>query len=109
MPIKKREKKVPVRDPSKFSQFNLIVSLTNICISSTKNILEDINENDFIITVKENRTSINKNSLDKPVETDKKDVAEMDKFTFMKQLEQDAEERAKNKRERERIAQNFRT
>lgn len=32
----------------------------------------------------------------------------MDKFTFMKQLEQDAEERAKNKREREKIAQNFR-
>ncbi|XP_037818881.1 tetratricopeptide repeat protein 12 [Lucilia sericata] len=77
--------------------------------SATKNIMDEINENDFIITVKEDRTSINKKSATKIEEADKKDVAEMDKFTFMKQLEQDAEERTKNKRERERIAQNFRS
>ncbi|KAM7363575.1 uncharacterized protein ACRADG_000429 isoform 2-T2 [Cochliomyia hominivorax] len=73
-----------------------------------KNILDEINENDFIITVKEDRTSINKTSAANINQVNKNDDGEMDKFTFMKQIEQDAEERAKNKRERERIAQNFR-
>ncbi|KAM7363574.1 tetratricopeptide repeat protein 12 isoform 1-T1 [Cochliomyia hominivorax] len=74
-----------------------------------KNILDEINENDFIITVKEDRTSINKTSAANINQVNKNDDGEMDKFTFMKQIEQDAEERAKNKRERERIAQNFRS
>lgn len=65
--------------------------------------MDEINENDFIITVKDDRTAINR----KPTPTQTNE-GEMDKFTFMKQLEQDAEERSKNKRERERIAQNFR-
>lgn len=64
--------------------------------------MDEVNENDFIITVKEERTSINKKP---PAKTNE---GEMDKFTFMQQIEQDAEERTKNKRERERIAQNFR-
>ncbi|XP_065366905.1 sperm-associated antigen 1 [Calliphora vicina] len=78
----------------------------------TKNIMDEINVNDFIITVKDDRTSINKKSTNKIKPNDdnrKDDVAEMDKFTFMKQLEQDAEERTKNKREREKIAHNFRS
>ena len=65
--------------------------------------MDEVNENDFIITVKDDHTSINR----KP--SAKTNEGEMDKFTFMQQIEQDAEERSKNKRERERIAQNFRT
>ena len=65
--------------------------------------MDEVNENDFIITVKDDHTSINRKTSPKTNE------GEMDKFTFMQQIEQDAEERSKNKRERERIAQNFRT
>ncbi|XP_073819759.1 tetratricopeptide repeat protein 12-like [Musca autumnalis] len=79
--------------------------------AAPKNIFDEIDENNFIVTVKESRTVLNRNVLENDDEDEKKksnpDV--MDKFTFMQQFEKDADERAKARRERERIAQHFRT
>ncbi|KAI9580033.1 hypothetical protein GQX74_000821 [Glossina fuscipes] len=76
-----------------------------------KDIYQDLNENNFIVTTREIGTSINKKKAT-PASADIKrtpqGAIEMDKFTFMQQLEQDADERHKGFKERERIAQNFR-
>lgn len=55
----------------------------------------------------EDRSFINKKS--DQADSDIIGPMEMDKFTFMQQMEKDADERAKARREREQIAQNFRT
>lgn len=81
-------------------------------LSRPTNLYDDIDENNFIVTVKDNRTILNKNALNSDEEekqTKKTYANEMDKFTFMQQFEKDADERAKARRERERIAQHFRT
>uniref|UniRef100_A0A1I8P954 Uncharacterized protein n=1 Tax=Stomoxys calcitrans TaxID=35570 RepID=A0A1I8P954_STOCA len=74
-----------------------------------KNLFDDIDENNFIVTVKENRTVLNRSALDSDEVDTKTTNNQMDKFTFMQQLEKDAEERTKARRERERLAQHFRT
>lgn len=58
------------------------------------------------MSVKTNRTVLNKEAANTETITS---PDQMDKFTFMQQIEQDAEDRAKARKERERIAQNFRT
>ncbi|XP_061390443.1 tetratricopeptide repeat protein 12 [Musca vetustissima] len=80
--------------------------------AAPKNIYDEIDENNFIVTVKESRTVLNRNALENDdTEDEKKEggPSVMDKFTFMQQFEKDADERAKARRERERIAQHFRT
>ncbi|XP_055856322.1 tetratricopeptide repeat protein 12 [Episyrphus balteatus] len=66
----------------------------------------DIDEDNFIVKVRENRTLINKSGgggsdADTP-------NGQMDKFTFMQQIEQDAAKRNEVRQEREKIAQHFR-
>ncbi|XP_075145765.1 tetratricopeptide repeat protein 12 [Haematobia irritans] len=78
--------------------------------TTQKNIYDDIDENNFIITIKDDRSVLNRDIIEKD-EMEKKSSStnQMDKFTFMQQLEKDAEERTKARRERERLAQHFRT
>uniref|UniRef100_A0A1A9X1N9 TPR_REGION domain-containing protein n=1 Tax=Glossina brevipalpis TaxID=37001 RepID=A0A1A9X1N9_9MUSC len=75
-----------------------------------KDIYQDIDKNNFIVTTRENSVSVNKKKgtpLEELQRTSDSAI-EMDKFTFMQQLELDANDRHKAFKERERIAQNFR-
>lgn len=67
--------------------------------------LENLNEDNFIVNVKSNRTVINRAALE---DDEDKGPKTMDQYTFMKQLESDAKKRTAVKKEREDIAQNFR-
>lgn len=67
--------------------------------------LENLNEDTFIVNVKQDRTVINKAALEDDEDEGPKTL---DQYTFMKQLESDAKKRAAVKKEREQIAQNFR-
>lgn len=67
--------------------------------------LENLNEDTFIVNVKQDRTVINKAALE---DDEDKGPKTMDQYTFMMQLESDAKKRAAVKKEREQIAQNFR-
>ncbi|XP_037944741.1 tetratricopeptide repeat protein 12-like [Teleopsis dalmanni] len=68
---------------------------------------DDITEDNLIVQVKEDRTVINKKVF--PLKPKPNLVpTQLDKFTFMQQIEQDADQRAAARQERERIAQTFR-
>lgn len=67
--------------------------------------LEKLNEDNFIVNVKSDRTVINRKALE---DDEDRGPKTMSQYTFMKQLEDDAKKRAANKKERESIAQNFR-
>lgn len=58
---------------------------------------------DFVVKVKENRTVINKVNDDHLTET-----SSMGKSAFMAEVERDAARRAKERKERESVAQNLR-
>ncbi|XP_053959720.1 tetratricopeptide repeat protein 12 [Anastrepha obliqua] len=69
---------------------------------------EEINEENFIVSVRQDRTVLNRKAAYEKDQNEQGDPQQMDKYTFMHQMEQDAAERAKVRQERERIAQNFR-
>ncbi|XP_036343563.1 tetratricopeptide repeat protein 12-like [Rhagoletis pomonella] len=69
----------------------------------------EINEDKFIVSVRQDRTVLNRKAAHEKDPNDQGGPQQMDKYTFMQQMEQDAAERAKVRQERERIAQNFRS
>ncbi|XP_018797775.1 PREDICTED: tetratricopeptide repeat protein 12 isoform X1 [Bactrocera latifrons] len=68
----------------------------------------EINQDNFIVNVRQDRTVLNRKAGQKDP-TDTGGPQQMDKYTFMQQMEQDSAERTKIRQERERIAQNFRS
>ncbi|XP_067641717.1 tetratricopeptide repeat protein 12 [Eurosta solidaginis] len=73
------------------------------------NAAPEIDEHNFIVSVRQDRTLLNRAMLNEKAHSEPDGRQEMDKYTFMQQMEEDAAERAKVRQERERIAQNFRS
>ncbi|XP_055907314.1 tetratricopeptide repeat protein 12 [Eupeodes corollae] len=78
----------------------------DLYLNGKSDCFNEIDEDNFIVKVRENRTVINKSGSD----ADNKVIpdGQMDKFTFMQQIEQDAKKRNEVRQEREKIAQHFR-
>lgn len=68
----------------------------------------EINQDNFIVNVRQDRTVLNRKAVYQKDPSDTGGPQQMDKYTFMQQMEQDAAERTKIRQERERISQNFR-
>ncbi|XP_011176516.1 tetratricopeptide repeat protein 12 [Zeugodacus cucurbitae] len=69
----------------------------------------EISQDNFIVNVRQDRTVLNRKAIYQKDQSDSTGPQQMDKYTFMQQMEQDAAERTKIRQERERIAQNFRS
>lgn len=84
--------------------------IRNICIYKYLTFYRksEINQDNFIVNIRQDRTVLNRKAVYQKDQSDTGGPQQMDKYTFMQQMEQDAAERTKIRQERERIAQNFR-
>ncbi len=88
------------KDPTQQSEGN---NLADRYLGTDERYRDMLKMEDFVVKVKENRTIIN------PVKDDQQNESNsMGKSAFMAEMERDAARRAKERKERESIAQNLR-
>lgn len=83
------------------------MDMADIFLNGTQNNSE-INIEDCIVRVTQDRTVINKKAIEDEDESKKVDNASMDQRAFMAAIEADANKRFKERKEREKIAQGLR-